>query len=109
MFPPLYYLISTDYYPFEVAVPKNLAIEVTCRERYGIIDNYWYFFKKLLKLWFYLRVKGKIEKGGKMATNKKDNIDDFERKIHKRMVMIKYFVIAIFIILFIAVSCRYYL
>lgn len=44
-----------------------------------------------------------------MATNKKDNIDDFERKIHKRMVMIKYFVIAIFIILFIAVSCRYYL
>ena len=44
-----------------------------------------------------------------MATNKKDNIDDFERKIHKRMFMIKYFVIAIFIILFIAVSCRYYL
>lgn len=44
-----------------------------------------------------------------MATNEKENIDDFERKIQKRMVMIKYFVIVMFIILFIGVSCRYYL
>lgn len=44
-----------------------------------------------------------------MATNKKDNRDDIERELHKRMVMIKYFVIVMFIILFIGVSCSYYL
>lgn len=44
-----------------------------------------------------------------MATNKKDNMDDFERELHKRMVMIKYFVIVMFIMLFIGVSCWYYL